>query len=250
MPFDRQSLGFAAFAAVALASGSAYAAPDPTGVWMNDTGRGAVEIKACGEGLCGHVVWVKDTTDSNGCGRQILGNVMPTGDGIWDNGWVYSPERKKKYDVELKPLEDGTLRVKGYAGTKLFSKTMIWTRAPADIVRCSEQQATAAPAAAPATAGAPASTAVAKAADTTTKIAAAAPDKPAAEVNSAPQAGTAAPKAAPAEAEVASDEPATDGGSDLSEALGQFLKKGADGTCKLDLPWVKLDFKCDKQAKQ
>ncbi len=116
---------------------------------MNDTGRGAIEIKPCGAGMCGHVVWVKDTADANGCGRKIIGDVMPSGDGLWDNGWIYSPEKKKKYDVELKPLDNGTLRVKGYAGTKFFSKTMIWTKAPADLVRCGETQA-AAPAAKPA----------------------------------------------------------------------------------------------------
>ncbi len=65
--------------------------------------------------------------------------------GTWDNGWIYSPEKKKKYDVELKPLSDGNLRVKGYAGTKLFSKTMIWTPAPADLVRCGDEQTAAAP---------------------------------------------------------------------------------------------------------
>jgi hypothetical protein len=34
-------------------------------------------------------------------------------------------------------VPDGSkLKVVGYAGTKLFSETMVWTRAPADLQRC------------------------------------------------------------------------------------------------------------------
>ena len=55
---------------------SVEAAQPPTGVWIDHTGRGAVEIKDCGDGnLCGHVVWLKDTNDAKGCGLQILYHV-------------------------------------------------------------------------------------------------------------------------------------------------------------------------------
>jgi hypothetical protein len=117
---------------------SASAASDPTGIWINDTGRGAIEIKQCGNALCGNVVWVKNAADAKGCGKQIIGNVAPVGGGRWDNGWIYSPERGRKYNVELKPLADGTLRVTGYAGLRFLSKTMIWTRAPADLQLCGQ----------------------------------------------------------------------------------------------------------------
>ena len=123
---------------VPVAAESAFAAPDPTGIWMNDTGRGAVEIKQCGNALCGNVVWVKSATDSKGCGKQIIGGVAPVGGGRWDNGWIYSPEKGRKYDVELTPLKNGTLRVTGYAGVKFLSKTMIWTRAPQDLQLCGQ----------------------------------------------------------------------------------------------------------------
>ena len=123
---------------VPVAAESAFAAPDPTGIWMNDTGRGAVEIKQCGNALCGNVVWVKSASDSKGCGKQIIGGVAPVGGGRWDNGWIYSPEKGRKYDVELTPLKNGTLRVTGYAGVKFLSKTMIWTRAPQDLQLCGQ----------------------------------------------------------------------------------------------------------------
>ena len=119
---------------------SASAASDPTGIWINDTGRGAIEIKQCGNALCGNVVWVKDAADAKGCGKQIIGNAAPVGGGRWDNGWIYSPERGRKYNVELQPLANGTLRVTGYAGLRFLSKTMIWTRAPENLQLCGKTE--------------------------------------------------------------------------------------------------------------
>jgi uncharacterized protein (DUF2147 family) len=127
---------FAVFSLTPMAFESASAASDPTGIWMNDTGRGAIEIKHCGDALCGNVVWVKNAADAKGCGKQIIGNVAAVGGGRWDNGWIYSPERGRKYSVELTPLKNGTLRVTGYAGLKFLSKTMIWTRAPENLQLC------------------------------------------------------------------------------------------------------------------
>jgi uncharacterized protein (DUF2147 family) len=127
-----------AVAAALLISTSAFAASDPTGVWFDHNGRGAVEIKPCdgGKGLCGHVVHVKEQRNADRCGLQILGNVTEGG-----GGWIYSPERKSKYDVALKRLSDDKLRVVGNAGSRFFSRTFTWTRAPDDIARCGEATA-------------------------------------------------------------------------------------------------------------
>lgn len=230
MPFERLTIRSAALAAAALLlSAPALAADEPYGVWMNDTGRGAIEIKDCNGALCGHVVWVKDTSDVKGCGRQIIGDAVSTGGGIWggDDAWIYSPEKKKNYNVEITPLSDGTLKVKGYAGVSFLSKTMIWTKAPADLAHCSEQQA-----AAPAP----------KAAPEERKEAAA----PAPKSESTPEA--AAPPAG--EQDVAES---GEGGdiniSDIGDRFSDVFSR-KDGKCKLDLPWVKMDFDCKKKAEE
>src|SRR5262249_18063929 len=59
-----------------LMGGPAWAvANDPYGIWIDDKGRGGVEIKNCGANLCGHVVWAKDEADNGkGCGKQIIGD--------------------------------------------------------------------------------------------------------------------------------------------------------------------------------
>jgi uncharacterized protein (DUF2147 family) len=226
MPIERHVLRSAALAAALVASAPAFAANEPYGIWMNDTGRGAIEIKDCDGKLCGHVVWVKDTSDVKGCGREIITNAVSVGGGVWggDDARIYSPEKKKTYNVEITPLKDGTLRVKGYAGISFLSKTMIWTKAPADLVRCSTQEAAAKPAPSGAAAPAPATEA----------------NKPAGDTQAAP-----AEKAAPPadEKDVAENDKK---GVDLEGIAGEFsdvfTKK--DGKCKVDTPWVKLDFEC------
>lgn len=128
------SLAFSALVAGAL---PALAAGDPTGVWMNDSGEGAIEIKPCGKKMCGTLVWIKNAADvKRGCNKQIIGDVAKVGSSTWDNGWIYSPEKKRKYDVELKPLPNGKLKVTGYMGSKLFSQSFVWKKAPDDLMRC------------------------------------------------------------------------------------------------------------------
>jgi uncharacterized protein (DUF2147 family) len=286
-------------AALAITSASqAFAAADPVGVWIDDTGRGAVEIKSCGPNLCGYVVAVKNADDTKGCGKQIIGDAKPVGNGRWDQGWIYSPERRKNYDVELKPLTNGTLRVVGYAGTKLFSRTMIWTAAPADLKRCDAQQAATPPAVvtppvaavkpavtaskqATETPAATASPATSATASTTPAAAAPAPavvaKVPAAAADAdkqasgktaaapAPEVAAQAPPAASAPTDAPANEPtdqanAEPGNNDGGEAPGvrsadegfkigdldldKVLTRSPSGKCKLDLPWVKVQFDC------
>jgi uncharacterized protein (DUF2147 family) len=139
MLHQTRALTVAAAAGALFWSASAFAATDATGIWFDHNGKGAVEISSCanGKGLCGYVVNVTDPKNASRCGLQILGNVTPDG-----GGWIYSPDRGKKYSVELSRLSDDKLRVVGNAGS-FFSKTFTWKRAPDDIARCGEQQAAA-----------------------------------------------------------------------------------------------------------
>lgn len=137
-------LKYATIAGTLACSATAHAASDPTGVWLDHNGRGAVEIGPCadGNGLCGYVVHIKDPANAGRCGMQILGNVTPGG-----GGWIYSPERKRKYPVALTRLSGNSLRVVGNAGS-MFNRTFTWNRAPDDVARCGETVAK--PSAAPA----------------------------------------------------------------------------------------------------
>ena len=128
-------LASAAAAAALSLSGGVFAADSPLGVWIDHTGRGAVEITNCGGALCGRVVWLKDAAHGDTCGKQVIGNVKPVGGGKWDNGWIYDVDEDRRYDVEITPMGD-RLKVMGYMGSKFLSETMTWRRAPADLKRC------------------------------------------------------------------------------------------------------------------
>lgn len=245
MPVARKTLGALALAGTTVFTSHAVAATsDPTGVWLDDTGRGAVEITSCGSAFCGRVVWVKSATDSKGCGHQIIGNVKSAGQGTWDNGWIYDPERDSKFDVELKMLKGDKLKVTGYAGLKFLSKSMIWTRAPADLARCDGTTTAAAPVATTRPLET-ASIAPAPTPPSTSQSPSVSPAAPA--TPGEPAAAKATPPTVEEEQEVASNEEKADlDVSNFGDKLGDVLSRSPDGKCNLDLPWVKLSFKCDK----
>ena len=91
----KHMLQVAVFAGVAAGAGPAFAA-DPTGIWYDHTGRGAVEIVKCGSNLCGKLVWLKNASHKEGCGLQILGDVKPVSTGVWMAAGSSIPRRTSR----------------------------------------------------------------------------------------------------------------------------------------------------------
>jgi uncharacterized protein (DUF2147 family) len=133
---SKSSLAAIATFAIFSTAQNASASELPLGIWLDNTGRGAVKITDCGGSLCGHIVWIKDSKNSSVCGTQVIGEAKPIAGGKWDGGWILDVDDDRKYQVEITPLANGRLKVMGYAGSKLLSETMIWTRAPADTKVC------------------------------------------------------------------------------------------------------------------
>ncbi len=145
-----------------LSASFAEAAPPPEmGVWINHTGKGAVEIRPCGatgpaaNRLCGFIVWLKEPNKKNGepqtdgynpdaakrrrtiCGLPVLGSLQRVSGG-WDNGWVYDPEQGAQFDAAIELVTRDRLTLTGYKGVKFFSKSFTWKRAPAGLQRCDQ----------------------------------------------------------------------------------------------------------------
>lgn len=146
MRLNRHFSGLAGFAATFFVAAGAHAQSSPLGVWIDHTGRGAVEITQCGKNLCGNVVWIQDAKNAKGCGIQILKDVKPVAGNKWDNGKIYDPDKDSSFDVELTPMGADKLKVMGYAGVKFLSQTFTWKRAPADLKKCNDTTEAAAPA--------------------------------------------------------------------------------------------------------
>jgi uncharacterized protein (DUF2147 family) len=144
----------AAASPIALAQPLSPGTEPATGLWIDHTGRGAVDIQPCGTKLCGSIAWLQDPMDKRGkplvdinnpektkrartiCGLQILGNIGKQGSNVWDNGWIYDPDEGKTYDLELRLKTPDVLQVTGYIGTKFLSESYVWKRAPASHPRC------------------------------------------------------------------------------------------------------------------
>lgn len=137
---------------------TAPAAPDTLpgyeGVWIDDTGNGAIQLAKCGDKLCGRIVWLRFPLDDNGmpsmdslnpteaerhkpvCGLQVLGGLQMQADGTWDGGWIYDPKDGKTNKVALRLRASDRLEVTGYSSVKLLSETVTWKRAGARLPVC------------------------------------------------------------------------------------------------------------------
>lgn len=150
---------FAGAAAAQTPPPAPQSASGLAGIWIDDTGDGAVEIQPCGNHLCGRIVWLKSPVDTSGrpltdgynpeaakrkrpiCGLPVIGDLKRQNNGAWDAGWIYDPKEGKSYDVEIKLRSPDRLLVTGYLGTKFFGETFIWTRAPATLPKCTTTSA-------------------------------------------------------------------------------------------------------------
>lgn len=134
-----------------------------TGLWIDHTGDGAVEIAPCAanapDRLCGRIVWLKNPNDESGrplrdgynedesqrrrtiCGLPVIGDARRQPGGTYDEGWIYDPRQGKAFSVEITLKDPNRLQVMGYKGVKFLSKTFMWTRATAELPRCGTVQA-------------------------------------------------------------------------------------------------------------
>ena len=145
--------GVAALASLAAHPAQAQKA-DISGIWIDHTGRGAVEFTRCGQSLCGNLVWIEKPNDPQGrpflygnnpdtklrsrpiCGLPIIGNAKSVEASTFDGGWIYNPEDGKSYTVEVKLISPNIATVTGYLGMKFLGQTFTWKRAPAGLVKC------------------------------------------------------------------------------------------------------------------
>ena len=132
-------------AVLAISSPSEASAADPSGIWAKDDGSAKVEIKKCGRGLCGSVVWLRNPNNSRGQplhdvrnenaslrGRPIIGlplfsNMRLTAPNTWV-GNVYNPVEGRIYtDVKLTLVSRQQIVLRG-CRSWLMCGEKTWTR--------------------------------------------------------------------------------------------------------------------------
>ena len=126
----------ATLAASALAAALALpAAADPVhGHWRtapDDNGNtGIVEIRACGDRVCGTLIEGRDSRGqmvaSPNIGRRIVWDMEPRGSGRYRNGQVWAPDRDRTYNARME-LQGDRLSVSGCV--LMICREQVWTRA-------------------------------------------------------------------------------------------------------------------------
>jgi len=140
------SLGALSMAGVIGAPRAAAAGIE--GVWLVANQEAHVEVRACGEELCGEVVWLREPYDERGrvrrdvnnpdeslrdrtiLGLEILRGLRPSPDDeeLWIGGTIYDPESGRTYQCKMRRDGEDHLKMRGFWGISLLGKTTRWTR--------------------------------------------------------------------------------------------------------------------------
>lgn len=107
-------------AVLSLSAGAAFAADPVEGTWKtkpDDNGNfGYVQIKPCGAAFCGTLIKAFDgtgkETDSPNVGKKIIWDMVAYGEGLYDDGQIWAPDRDKTYNSDMS-LKGNSLSVRG-----------------------------------------------------------------------------------------------------------------------------------------
>ncbi|MEM9046133.1 MAG: DUF2147 domain-containing protein [Pseudomonadota bacterium] len=116
------------------------------GRWVVESGKAVIEILPCGQQACGRLAWLKNPLDDTGqpkrdvmnpepenqsrllCGLPLVEGLNPQGDGMWAEGSIYSTRDGKTYGLDVAPIDENSLAVRGYVGLTLFGSSQTWRR--------------------------------------------------------------------------------------------------------------------------
>jgi len=111
---------------------------DPVdGSWKTQPGDDGsylhVSIAPCGSAICGTI---DNAFDTNGDevlnyvyqGRQIIWDMIPEGDGVYNNGKIWAPDRDKTYNSKMTLSGQNKLTVKGCVAGGLVCRGQDWSR--------------------------------------------------------------------------------------------------------------------------
>lgn len=131
------------------------AAGSVEGLWLTENKRSVIEVKQCGNFMCGNVHWIIEggmqfdeknpdaaRRSTPMCGLQIISGLKNDDDsGVerdeWEDGKIYKADEGDTYDADIELRDDGTLKVEGYMGISLLGKSQTWTRVnEADYPKC------------------------------------------------------------------------------------------------------------------
>lgn len=118
-------------------SPAASAAQDFSGVWRNPGDTVHLELRPCGENICGEVVWATDAarkaalrfSDRELVGQQLFRD-FKRGEDRTARGKVFVPDLGLTFKGAAQHRDSNTIKVKGCVLGNLICKSQVWTRLP------------------------------------------------------------------------------------------------------------------------
>ena len=119
-------------------------AQSPVGTWQNE--KATFEIYDQGGKLYGKIVTLKNPNDKDGKpkvdkqnpdaskqstpiqGMTFLRGFTAAGNGRWENGTIYDPEKGKTYSSYMQMEGNDKIEVRGYIGVSMIGRSQNWTR--------------------------------------------------------------------------------------------------------------------------
>ena len=117
---------------------------EASGTWLTQAGDARVKISKCGGGICGHIVWLREPTDTatgqpatdsknpnpalakrSMIGLPLFSGMQPAGPNKW-SGQIYNADDGNTYASSVTVTGAETLRVEGCVGALCGGET--WTR--------------------------------------------------------------------------------------------------------------------------
>jgi uncharacterized protein (DUF2147 family) len=134
----RRLAALAIAAAAAVSAGAAAAQPAPAdtfGVWRNPKDNVRIEIRPCGDGACGTVIWAtprvqakaREAGTPNMIGLQIFRELELDRNGVW-RGKVFVPDLGRTFSGSAQPMDNSRLRAKGCIIGGVLCKSQVWTK--------------------------------------------------------------------------------------------------------------------------
>jgi uncharacterized protein (DUF2147 family) len=124
-------------AALCSVSGVACAASPgaPSGIWRNPKNSVHVRMQACGENICGIVVWANAKAQADASeggtpslvGTQLFREFRQVSPGAW-SGRVFIPDLGRTFSAKMKALDAKTIKGSGCLIGGFICKSQIWRR--------------------------------------------------------------------------------------------------------------------------
>jgi uncharacterized protein (DUF2147 family) len=123
-----------------------FTADDIIGVWANSDNVMKVKIEKIGSHYFGKLIWLEKPNEPDGkpkldknnpdpnlrkvpfIGLRVMKDMKYKGDGIWNGGTLYDPEKGKTYGCKITLVSKDVANIRGYIGLSLLGKTEKFSR--------------------------------------------------------------------------------------------------------------------------